>query len=128
MLDYKTQAYYPQVQAANSIKSAPGQAGLGVSAYYMGCGGEFESNVKTPAGSTYGAQDAYRVQRHRASRQVFQGAVLEVHQGRESGRENDQQNMKDYYNDMPEKQQIAELKRMLFVHGLTGTSIGIRTR
>jgi len=116
MLDYKTQAYYPQVQAANSINLRKDKQGWAVSAYYMGCGGEFESNVKTQQGI------------HMALRMLTEFSVIELF-GKYfrvpywkciKGANPDVdmiKNMKDYYNDMPEKQQIAELKRMLFLHG-----------
>ncbi|HBC89134.1 MAG TPA: hypothetical protein DCZ94_19520 [Lentisphaeria bacterium] len=116
MLDYKTQAYYPQVQAANAINLRKDKLGWAVSAYYMGCGGEFESNVKTQQGL------------HMALRMVVEFSVLEL-LGKYfrvpywkciKGANPDVnmiKNVKDYYYDLPEKQQIVELKRFLFIHG-----------
>ncbi len=116
MLDYKTQAYYPQVQASNSINLRKDKLGWAVSGYYMGCGGEFESNVKTQQGL------------HMAIRMLVEFSVLEL-LGKyyripywkcikgANPDENMIKNIKDYYNDLPEPQQIAELKRLLFVHG-----------
>ncbi len=116
MLDYKTQAYYPQVQASNSINLRRDKYGWAVAAYYMGCGGEFESQVKTQQGL------------HMALRMLVEFSTIEllgkyfkvpywkcIKGANPDG--NLIRTIKDSYADMPEKQQIAELKRLLFLHG-----------
>jgi hypothetical protein len=116
MLDYKTQAYYPQVQASNSINLRKDKFGWSVSAYYMGSGGEFESEVKTQQGL------------HMALRMLVEFSTIEL-LGKYfrvpywkciKGANPDEtmiKNVKDLFADMPEKQQIAELKRLLYLHG-----------
>ncbi|MFA6293859.1 MAG: hypothetical protein WC637_18870 [Victivallales bacterium] len=116
MLDYKTQAYYPQVQASNSINLRRDKYGWAVAAYYMGCGGEFESEVKTQQGL------------HAALRMLVEFSTIEI-LGKyfkvpywkcikgANPDENLIKYIKDSYIDMTEKQQIAELKRLLFLHG-----------
>ena len=116
MLDYKTQAYFPQVQASNSINLRRDKFGWSVSAYYMGSGGEFESEVKTQQGL------------HMALRMLVEFSTIEL-LGKYfkvpywkciKGANPDEtmiKNIKDSYSDMSEKQQITELKRLLFLHG-----------
>lgn len=116
MLDYKTQAYYPQVQASNSINLRKDKLGWSIAAYYMGSGGEFESQVKTQQGL------------HMALRMLVEFSTLEL-LGKYfkvpywkciKGANPDETmigNVKDSYIDMPERQQIAELKKLLYLHG-----------
>ncbi|MEI6422068.1 MAG: hypothetical protein WCP55_07605, partial [Lentisphaerota bacterium] len=116
MLDYKTQAYYPQVQASNSINLRRDKYGWAVAAYYMGCGGEFESMVKTQQG----LHSALRMLVEFSTIELL-GKYFKVPYWKCIKGANPDVNLinivKDSYADMPEKQQIAELKRLLFLHG-----------
>lgn len=116
MLDYKTQAYYPQVQASNSINLRRDKYGWAVSAYYMGCGGEFESEVKTQQGLHTALRMLVEFSTVELLGKYFKVPYWKCIKGANPD-ENMIKNVKDSYIDMPEKQQIAELKRLLFLHG-----------
>ncbi len=116
MLDYKTQAYFPQVQASNSINLRRDKYGWAVAAYYMGCGGEFESEVKTQQG----LHSALRMLAEFSTIEIL-GKYFKVPYWKCIKGANPDTNMikniKDSYIDMTEKEQIAELKRLLYLHG-----------
>lgn len=116
MLDYKTQAYYPQVQASNSINLRRDKYGWAVAAYYMGCGGEFESQVKTQQGLHMALRMLAEFSTIELLGKYFRVPYWKCIKGANPD-ENLIKIIKDSYGDMPEKEQITELKRLLYLHG-----------
>lgn len=119
MLDYKTQSSFPGVLATNAILLRKDKLGWGVSAYYMGCGGSFDSKVKTQQGV------------YAALRMLVEYSLLEV-LGKYfnvpywkciKGANPDLDmiaRMTDSYKEMTPDQQIPILKKYLFIHGHKG--------
>ena len=116
MLDYKTQAYFPQVQASNSINLRRDKYGWAVAAYYMGCGGEFESEVKTQQGLHMALRMLVEFSTIELLGKYFKVPYWKCIKGANPD-DNLIKIVKDSYADMTEKQQISELKRLLFLHG-----------
>ncbi len=119
MLDYKTQTYFPGVLASNAIVIRKDHLGWGVAGSYMGCGGSFDSAVKTKQGV------------HAALRFLVEFSVLEL-LGKYfevpywkclDGANEDVamcQRIMDRFRSLPDETQAALLKRMLFLHGYQG--------
>ena len=119
MLDYKTQSYFPGVLTSNAIIVRKDHLGWAVSGYYMGCGGSFDSAVKTKQGV------------HAALRFLVEFSVLEL-LGKyfevpywkclEGSNEDTVmcQRIADRFKDMPDDRQALFVKRMLFLHGVQG--------
>lgn len=119
MLDYKTQSYCPGVLTSNAIVVRKDKFGWGVSGYYMGCGGSFDSAVKTKQGV------------HAALRFLVEFSVLELlgkyfevpyWKCMEGANEDTAmcQRLQDRFKDLPEDRQALFVKRMLFLHGVQG--------
>lgn len=122
MTDYKTQSGVPGVLATNSINLRKDEFGWGVSAYYMGCGGSFDSLVKQKQGI------------HHACRILVDFSILEL-LGRYlevpywkciPGANPDTEmiaNLKEKFSSMPDSQQIALLKNYLALAGYDGLDL-----
>jgi len=119
VLDYKTQSGFPGVLSSNAIVVRKDRFGWGVSGSYMGCGGSFDSSVKTKQGV------------HAALRFLVEFSVLEL-LGKyfevpywkclEGANEDSVmcQRVADRFRELPDSTQAALLKRMLFLHGVQG--------
>jgi hypothetical protein len=119
IMDYKTQVFFPQVLASNAILVRKDKFGWGVRAYYMGCGGSFESEVKQKQGV------------HAGLRLLVELSVLEV-LGKyfcvpywkciKDGKRDTLmiERLSAQINEMPENQRLIHLKKLLFVHGYRG--------
>ena len=123
MLDYKTQTYFPGVLASNAIVVRKDRFGWGVSGYYLGCGGSFDSAVKTKQGV------------HAALRFLVEFSVLELlgkyfevpYWKCMDGASEDTamcQRIEERFRELPDDVQAALLKRMLFLHGYQGIDRG----
>ncbi len=119
MTDYRTQSGLSGVLATNSINLRKDDFGWGVSAYYMGCGGSFDSLVKQKQGL------------HHACRILVDFSILEL-LGRYfevpywkciPGANPDTElmaNLNDKFRALPDSEQISILKRYLFLAGFDG--------
>ncbi len=121
MLDYRTQSAIPGVMISNAIVIRKSKLGWAVSGSYMGCGGSFESDVKTKQGV------------HAALRYLVEFSVLEL-LGKYSevpywrclpGANEDAamcQRILDLVKAQSDERQAFLVKRKLYLHGVQGVN------
>ena len=126
LMDYRTQSYFPGVQATNALMLEQNKLGWGVYGYYMGNGGSFDYDLKTKQGV------------HAALRTLVEYSIIEVlGKGVQvpywrciRGANPDTEMMKRLttaFNEMPLEQQQLKLKKLLFLHGYNGIDRAIPT-
>jgi hypothetical protein len=118
-MDYKTQSYFPQVIASNSIVLIKDSFGWGIYGYYMGNGASFDSDLKRKQGI------------HAALRNLVEFSILEVigkcfnvpYWRTIEGALPDTEMIARITKDFSEKnkeQQALIIKKLLFLHGFNG--------
>ncbi|MDD3119343.1 MAG: hypothetical protein PHQ27_09205, partial [Victivallales bacterium] len=126
LLDYKTQSYFPGVQAANAIMLEQNKLGWGVYGYYMGNGGSFDYDLKTKQGV------------HAALRTLVEYSIIEVLGKyfqvpfwrciRGANPDEDMvRRLRTAFHELPQPQQQLKLKQLLFLHGFNGIDRAVPT-
>ena len=119
LLDYKTQSSFPGVLATNAILLRKDKFGWGVSAYYMGCGGSFDSKVKTQQGVYVALRMLVEYSLLEVLGKYFNVPYWKCIKGSNPDTEMISR-MTDNYREMTPEQQIPVLKKYLFLHGHKG--------
>ncbi len=119
LLDYKTQSSFPGVLATNALMLRKDKLGWGVSAYYMGCGGSFDSKVKTQQGVYVALRMLVEFSLLELLGKHFNVPYWKCIKG--SNPDEDMiKRMTENYREMTPDQQIPILKKYLFLHGHKG--------
>jgi tetratricopeptide (TPR) repeat protein len=116
LLDYTTQSSFPGVLSTNAILLRKDKLGWGVSAYYMGCGGSFDSKVKTQQGVYVALRMLVEYSLLEVLGKYFNVPYWKCIKGANPDSEMIAR-MIDNYREMTPDQQIPILKKYLFIHG-----------
>ncbi|OGV55379.1 MAG: hypothetical protein A2X45_23790 [Lentisphaerae bacterium GWF2_50_93] len=119
LLDYKTQSSFPGVLATNALMVRKDKLGWGVSAYYMGCGGSFDSKVKTQQGVYVALRMLVEYSLLEVLGKYFNVPYWKCIKGANPDLDMIAR-MTENYKEMTPDQQIPILKRYLFIHGYKG--------